>query len=64
MSKGQELRNRRDKLGLSRIEVEKDTGIDACAIYRMEGGFSALKYETVEVLEAYYSKREKLRGKK
>ena len=61
MSKNQELRERRDKLSLSRIEVEKDTGIDACAIYRMESGFIALKYENVEKLEAYYKKREKLR---
>jgi transcriptional regulator with XRE-family HTH domain len=63
VSKNQELRDRRDKLGLSRIEVEKDTGLDACAIYRMEGGFSKLNYEMVEKLEAYYKKREKLRKK-
>ncbi len=61
MSKNQELRERRDKLGLSRIEVEKDTGIHAGAIYRMEGGFSELKYEMVEKLETYYKKREMLR---
>ncbi len=48
---GQRVRKQREKLGLSRYQLAKDSGVDAASVHRIENGIqTGVRVETAEKL--------------